>query len=88
MVLFTDGAYDARNPRGERFGLDRLREILQRPVAPPRWSQYLLRLVETFEAGMPEDDLLVAEINFRSRRSMSSITGDDLPVPAVAGAGA
>jgi len=88
LVLFTDGAYDARNPRGERFGLDRLREILQRPVAPPRWSQYLLRLVETFEAGMPEDDLLVAEINFRSRRSMSSITGDDLPVPAAAGAGA
>jgi phosphoserine phosphatase RsbU/P len=88
LILFTDGAYDARNPRGERFGLDRLREILQRPVAPPRWSQYLLRLVETFEAGMPEDDLLVAEINFRSRRSMSSITGDDLPVPAASGAGA
>jgi len=88
LILFTDGAYDARNPRGERFGLDRLREILQRPVAPPRWTQYLLRLVETFEAGMPEDDLLVAEVSFRSRRSLSSITGDDLPVPASAGAGA
>ena len=82
IVLFTDGAYDARNPRGDRFGLDRLREILVRPVAPPRWTTYLMRLIETFEAGMPEDDLLIAEVSFVSRRSLSSITGDDLPVPA------
>jgi hypothetical protein len=82
LVLFTDGAYDARNPRGERFGLDRLREIISRPTAPPRWTQYLMRLVETFEAGMPEDDLLIAEVSFMSRRSLSSITGDDLPMPA------
>ena len=82
LVLFTDGAYDARSPRGERFGLDRLREILQRPSAPPRWTQYLMRLVETFEAGMPEDDLLIAELTFVSRRSLSSITGDDLPQTA------
>jgi hypothetical protein len=38
-----------------------------------------MRLVETFEAGMPEDDLLIAEVSFFSRRSLSSITGDDLP---------
>ena len=88
IVLFTDGAYDARSPRGERFGLDRLREIMQRPTAPPRWTQYLMRLVETFEAGMPEDDLLVAEIHFVSRRSISSVTGDDIPMPAQEYAGA
>jgi hypothetical protein len=88
MVLFTDGAYDARNPRGERFGLERLREIMQRSSAPPSWTQYLMRLVETFEAGMPEDDLLIAEVTFFSRRSLSSITGDDLPMPAEAYAGA
>jgi hypothetical protein len=41
-----------------------------------------MNLVETFEAGMPEDDLLVAEVSFRSRKSVSSsVTGDDLPVP-------
>lgn len=88
IVLFTDGAYDARSPRGERFGLDRLREIMQRPTAPPRWTQYLMRLVETFEAGMPEDDLLIAEIHFVSRRSISSVTGDDIPMPAQEYAGA
>ena len=82
MILYTDGAYDARNPKGERFGLDRLREILQRSSAPPSWTQYLMRLVETFEAGMPEDDLLIAEVSFFSRRSLSSITGDDLPLSA------
>ncbi len=83
LILFTDGAYDARSPGGERFGLDRLREILRRPNPPVRWSQYLIRLVETFEAGLPEDDLLVAEITFTQRRSMwSSVTGDEPPLPA------
>ncbi len=90
LVLFTDGAYEAQSPRGERLGLDRIREIMQRPTAPPRWTQYMMRLVETFEAGMAEDDLLIAEVNFLSRRSVSSITGDDVPIPAqrYAGAGA
>jgi hypothetical protein len=82
VILFTDGAYDAKSPRGERFGLDRLREILRRPAAPASWTHFLMNLVETFEAGMPEDDLLVAEVSFRSRKSVSSsVTGDDLPVP-------
>lgn len=82
VVLFTDGAYDAKNPRGERFGLDRLREIVRRPTAPASWTHFLMNLVETFEAGMPEDDLLVAEISFRNRKSVySGVTGDDLPVP-------
>ncbi|MFM7135230.1 MAG: PP2C family protein-serine/threonine phosphatase [Planctomycetota bacterium] len=82
LLLFTDGAYDARSPRGERFGLDRLRELMKRPSAPPKWNAFILRLVETFEAGLPEDDLLLAEVNFIRRTSLSSITGDDLPVPA------
>jgi hypothetical protein len=82
LVLFTDGAYDARSPRGERFGLDRLREIMRKPAAPAQWTKYLMRLVETFEAGMPEDDLLIAEVTFLQRTSVSSVTGDDLPVPA------
>lgn len=81
VILFTDGAYDAKNPRGERFGLDRLRELVRRPSAPPNWPQFLMNLVENFEAGLPEDDLLVAEVAFVSRRSLSSVTGDDAPVP-------
>jgi hypothetical protein len=89
VILFTDGAYDAKSPRGERFGLDRLREILRRPTAPASWTHFLMNLVETFEAGMPEDDLLVAEVSFRSRKSVSSsVTGDDLPVPRANLAGA
>lgn len=82
IVLYTDGAYEARNPKGDRFGLERLRDILRRPAAPPSWPPYIMRLVETFEAGRPEDDLLVAEVTFMHRRSISSVTGDDLPVPA------
>ena len=82
LILFTDGAYDAKSPRGERFGLERLREIVSRPVAPPRWTQFLMRLVETFEAGMAEDDLLIAEVAFLQRRSVSWITGDAPPSPS------
>ena len=88
VVLFTDGAFDAKNPRGERFGLDRLREILRRPNAPTRWPQFVMRLVETFEAGMPEDDLIVAEVVFLARRSVySGITGDAPPSHEYAGTG-
>jgi hypothetical protein len=48
-----------------------------------------MNLVETFEAGMPEDDLLVAEITLRSRKSVySGVTGDDLPVPRTSLSGA
>jgi hypothetical protein len=89
VILYTDGAYDARNPRGERFGLDRLRDVLRRPAAPQKWTPFLMNLVETFEAGMPEDDLLVAEITLRSRKSVySGVTGDDLPVPRTSLSGA
>jgi hypothetical protein len=80
LLLFTDGAYDAKSPRGDRFGMDRLRDIVRRPTAPPHWPKYLMNLVETFEAGMPEDDLLIAEICLVQRRSISGITGDDLPI--------
>lgn len=79
LIIFTDGAYDAKSPRGDRFGLTRLREIVGRPVAPPHWTQFLMRLVETFEAGMAEDDLLIAEFTFLHRRSVSSVTGDAPP---------
>ena len=80
MVLLTDGAYDAKSPSGERFGLDRLRELMRRPTGPTSWPTYLMRLIETFEAGMTEDDLLIAEIVFLSRRSVfSGITGDAPP---------
>lgn len=91
VILFTDGAYEARNPAGKHFGLERLREILGQPTRPPSWPPHLQRLVETFEAGRPEDDLLVAEIVFIQRLSMSSgVTGDAPPeaMPSYAEAGA
>lgn len=80
LILFTDGAYDAKNPRGERFGMDQLRETIARPVAPPKWTQFLMRLLETYEAGVAEDDLLIAEITLLQRRSVSHVTGDPLPL--------
>jgi hypothetical protein len=86
LILFTDGAYDAKSPRGERFGLERLRETVARPVAPPKWTAFLMRLVETFEAGLAEDDLLIAEVTLLKRVSVASVTGDGEPL-ALVGAG-
>jgi serine phosphatase RsbU (regulator of sigma subunit) len=86
LILFTDGAYDAKSPRGERFGLERLRDTIGRPVAPPKWTAFLMRLVETFEAGLAEDDLLIAEVTLLKRVSVASVTGDGEPMSLV-GAG-
>ena len=37
---------------------------------------------DAFEAGMAEDDLLIAEVAFLQRRSVSWITGDAPPSPS------
>ena len=39
-----------------------------------------MRLLETYEAGVAEDDLLIAEITLLQRRSVSHVTGDALPL--------
>jgi hypothetical protein len=79
LILFTDGAYDAKNPRGERFGIEQLRDTIARPIAPPKWTQFLMRLLETFEAGVAEDDLLIAEITLLQRSGAAGARTETMP---------
>jgi hypothetical protein len=79
LILFTDGAYDAKNPRGERFGIEQLRDTIARPIAPPKWTQFLMRLLETFEAGVAEDDLLIAEITLLQQSDVRTSRAEAMP---------
>lgn len=68
LLLYTDGATDARNPAGELFG----EAALERAVAgadghgPAAVVASVVRAVEAFSAGAPpEDDLTLLAIGYR-----------------------
>jgi sigma-B regulation protein RsbU (phosphoserine phosphatase) len=68
LLLFTDGATDARNPRGEIFGEDALSAAIA--AAPKETSEALvagiINAVQRFSAGAPpEDDLTLLAIRYR-----------------------
>ena len=64
VVAYTDGAFEARNPKGHKMGLARLREALRRQPPPPKWSDFLIQLVEGFSRGAIDDDILVASVHY------------------------
>jgi serine phosphatase RsbU (regulator of sigma subunit) len=65
LVLYTDGATDAFNPEGERFGRDRLREAVQQRMCRPAQAicQAVLDLIVQFQCGTPQfDDVVLLAI--------------------------
>ncbi len=62
IVLYTDGAFEARNRLGEQFGIKSLRDLLSRQPPPRNWPQFIESAVRKHTAGRPEDDILVATI--------------------------
>jgi serine phosphatase RsbU (regulator of sigma subunit) len=57
LVLFTDGVTEARNPKGELFGLDHLRLAVQSaPEDIEAVGQAVLSEVRQFAAGRPAGD--------------------------------
>jgi sigma-B regulation protein RsbU (phosphoserine phosphatase) len=68
LILFTDGALEARNTAGEEFGEERLRALLQRnPTAPA--GEILTSLQEaimSFSANTPQhDDITMMVLGYR-----------------------
>jgi hypothetical protein len=59
-LLYTDGVVEARTPRGEEFGLDRLRDFLEREAAAQHPAEELLRrlvrAVLDYQRGDLRDD--------------------------------
>jgi sigma-B regulation protein RsbU (phosphoserine phosphatase) len=66
LILYTDGITEGRNPAGEEFGEERLSETASRHRALPAEEMLaaMLREIETFNAGVYEDDatLIVAAL--------------------------
>jgi serine phosphatase RsbU (regulator of sigma subunit) len=64
LVAYTDGVFEARDRKGRKWGLGRLRDAMKRQPPPPRWPDFLLTLVEGFTNGSLDDDLLVASLTY------------------------
>jgi hypothetical protein len=62
LVLVTDGVHEAPDRKGERFGIDRLHEALQKSPAPARWSEHIASAADNWRKGLGDDDLLVASV--------------------------
>ncbi len=69
IVAYTDGAFEARDRRGQQFGLDSLRQLLHRTPPPNNWPQFICSLVDKHLAGRSEDDVLVASLTFTGPRA-------------------
>lgn len=84
ILLFTDGAFEARNRAGEELGIDRLRSLARHHPPPRRWPRFLLSMIEAFEGAVHADDVLVASLSWQDPP-----TPRDSPSPsAAAGAAA
>jgi len=68
IVLYTDGAIEARDREGRQFGIDRLKELLHSRPAPGNWPQYIASSVDRHKVGRAEDDVLVAALTFAAVR--------------------
>ncbi|MFO0829939.1 MAG: PP2C family protein-serine/threonine phosphatase [Phycisphaerales bacterium] len=65
VIVYTDGAFEARNPNGEQFGLKRLEESVAFDPPPRDFPTFLANLVARHHEGKPDDDLLVAQVTFK-----------------------
>jgi len=68
LVIYTDGATDARNPAGDLFGSSRIDRALGLVATAPVDSivQTIVRTVSQFADGAPpEDDLTILALRYR-----------------------
>jgi serine phosphatase RsbU (regulator of sigma subunit) len=85
VIAFTDGAFEARDAQGERFGMDRLRETARFDPPPRSWPRFIANAVAKHHAGHAEDDVLIAALTLRSLRVPEA---DERGIDSVAAAGA
>jgi len=67
LVLYTDGATDARNTAGDTFGADRLMAAIRKAeTAPASLVDSVAAVIQAFESGAPqEDDITLLAIKRR-----------------------
>jgi serine phosphatase RsbU (regulator of sigma subunit) len=72
LFMVTDGLFEARDRRGEQFGLQRLQASLSRTEAPSDWAAHLIELVQGWRNRMADDDLLVTTIRWNGAPNPAS----------------
>lgn len=79
LVLFTDGLIEARNPEGDFFGEQRLRDLLQRQrcASPDQVVAFLLSELREFSADRLRDDVAVLALR---RSGVTCIVEGETPV--------
>jgi serine phosphatase RsbU (regulator of sigma subunit) len=68
VIAYTDGAFEARDASGARFGIERLRTLAAFDPPPRNWTKFLAGAVAEHHAGSAEDDVLIASLMLRSLR--------------------
>lgn len=68
LVMYTDGAFEARDSQGEQIGLDELRRLIRTSDAPQDWPRFIAATVDRHTGGANEDDVLIASIRFKAHR--------------------
>ncbi|MEM7229558.1 MAG: PP2C family protein-serine/threonine phosphatase [Planctomycetota bacterium] len=69
VVLYTDGAFEAKNREGTMLGLHTLRTMLAHQPPPASWPTFLDANVANHHAGLSDDDVLIAAFTFLGSRS-------------------
>jgi hypothetical protein len=68
IVVYTDGAFEARDRAGKQLGLARLKQLLHSQPPPRHWPQFIAQAVQRHSAGRNEDDILIASVTFAAPR--------------------
>jgi serine phosphatase RsbU (regulator of sigma subunit) len=68
VIAYTDGAFEARDLGGDRFGLERVRETARFDPPPRNWPRFIASAVAKHHDGHAEDDVLIAALTLRSLR--------------------
>jgi serine phosphatase RsbU (regulator of sigma subunit) len=83
VIVYTDGAFEARDKFGKRFGIERLRETAGFNPPPRSWPRFLATAVQKHADDAAEDDLLIASLRFCSYRITELPTSAIISRPAV-----
>jgi len=77
VIAYTDGAFEARDANGRRFGIERIRETARFDPPPRSWPKFIANAVARHHAGHAEDDVLITALTLQSLRVAE---GEALPV--------
>jgi len=89
LVLVTDGVHEAADRLGRQFGLERIRDMLERTPNGDRLAPQLVQAIAQWSGRVGDDDVLVAAL--RAPRAVATVPGAGslaLDIDAMAGFGA